>query len=607
MAKNEIKVAVVVDPSGASKGVKSVQGEFDKLGVSAMGAGSKLTGGLGKGIGGITSGLGGMTVPLLAAGGAITAFALGGAAKFGALGESVEKFEAVAGVPAEVASRWVAVADDFGVSAEELSGAVGKLGKGLGANAGMLDAYGVSVATAKDGSVDLAQTTFNVIDAYNKTVDPAKKAALGAAAFGKSYQELIPLIDEGSSSIKQSFDDVSNAQLFDDKKVAQAKQYRLAMDDLHDTVSDLQMEMGQRLIPVIIGVADGLAKIAGPVSTGIEKTFNALVYGIQGIATVLTVGIWGDFTEKSRQAGATVGTTSALVDDATAAVLLHNRALRDSTSPEAYKQNQAQMADANAKFTKSIQAQEAAFHDLTSALSSSTDLALASQQADLDAADAIDAYSASLKVNKDKVKDNDLTSRELQQTFIDTQQSINDTAATYGDYVVNQAKGSGQILTAADEARIRNQAQIDKLGELQQSVAPGSPLWNAIQQYIDHLKSIPTTIDTSIGVKGTAVTGGTGGTSKHFAAGGRPRVGEPLLIGKNVAETVPEWFVPDAAGTIIPSNGRGSASGGGTTIINHNYSFTQHLASGVDPAAVGRANVESIKAYERVSGAGWRS
>lgn len=272
--------------TGASRGVSGAIGDI----VAKTGLGQKAMSTFGVSAGQMGTAV---TGAALAGGVAVAKFALDGAAHFGALGESVEKFSKVAGVSAETASRFIAVADDYGVSADTISTAVGKLGKTLGANVDALAKYGVAVAKGKDGNTDLAATTFNVIDAYNKTQDPAKKAALATAAFGKGYQDLIPLIDEGSQKIKASFDDVSKAQLFDDSKVKAAKDYRLAMDDLHDTLTDLQMTIGTQLVPVIIEVGNAAKGTIGPLNdlsaalpigtvNGLTKAFLGLLDPIKG-------------------------------------------------------------------------------------------------------------------------------------------------------------------------------------------------------------------------------------------------------------------------------------------------------------------------------------
>jgi hypothetical protein len=230
-----------------------------KLGISTAAMGAALTG------------------VAVAGAGAIAKFALDGAKKFGELGESVQKFAFVAGTTNDVASRFVAVADDYGVGADTIATAVGKLGKGLGANVTELDKFGVAVAKTKTGQVDLAATTFNVIDALNATNDAAKRDALGTAAFGKGWQELIPLIEQGSTKIKASFSDVSKAQLFDDNEIKKAQDYRLAMDDIHDSVRDLSMSIGQDLVPVIKDAAGAMDLLSGKG----HGVFDALTFGLR--------------------------------------------------------------------------------------------------------------------------------------------------------------------------------------------------------------------------------------------------------------------------------------------------------------------------------------
>jgi hypothetical protein len=251
----------------AGKGISASIGDI----VAKTGLGQKAMGTFGLSAGQmgtlVTGGAG-------VAGVAIAKFAIDSASKFADLGQKVEKFGEVAGTTNDTASRFVAVADDYGVSADSLSTAVGKLGKGLGANAGELDKYGVAIAHAKDGSIDLAQTTFNVIDAYNATTDPAKKAALASTAFGKSYQDLIPLIDVGSAKIKQSFDSVDKAQVFGDKKVAEAKAYGVALDNLKDQFYDFQLTLGKDVIPVLQDTFGQISKLTG--------AFNNLIDALPG-------------------------------------------------------------------------------------------------------------------------------------------------------------------------------------------------------------------------------------------------------------------------------------------------------------------------------------
>jgi hypothetical protein len=81
------------------------------------------------------------------------------------------------------------------------------------------------------------------------------------------------------------------------------------------------------------------------------------------------------------------------------------------------------------------------------------------------------------------------------------------------------------------------------------------------------------------------------------------RSGGPHLVG----ELGPEIFWPDSAGTIVTAEKTKqmlSSSGGGNSAI---YNINVNVAATADKASIGQTIVESIAAYERRSGRGWRA
>lgn len=216
-------------------------------------------------------------------GAALAAFAIKGAEHFGQLGLAVEKFHTVAGISEEDASRFIAVADKYGVGSDQMSRAVGFLGKVLGGNADALKAYGVAVARSAAGNVDLSKTTFNVIDAYNKMEDPAEKAKLATVAFGRSYQGLIPLIDVGSKKIIEDFESVNAAEIFNEKKVEEAKEFRAQMAEMHKSFEALSLNIGRAVIPA-------LEVFGKTTALGVSEMakFDSATNGVAGKALSLT-------------------------------------------------------------------------------------------------------------------------------------------------------------------------------------------------------------------------------------------------------------------------------------------------------------------------------
>ena len=90
--------------------------------------------------------------------------------------------------------------------------------------------------------------------------------------------------------------------------------------------------------------------------------------------------------------------------------------------------------------------------------------------------------------------------------------------------------------------------------------------------------------------------GGGGGPVRMRARGGPVTAGKPFLVG----ELGPELFVPQHAGSIVPSHRTPPNGGGGAT---YNISVQAHG----DPAEAGRQIVRAIQDYERRNGSSWRS
>jgi len=96
-----------------------------------------------------------------------------------------------------------------------------------------------------------------------------------------------------------------------------------------------------------------------------------------------------------------------------------------------------------------------------------------------------------------------------------------------------------------------------------------------------------------------------------FARGGRPRVGRAALVG----EKGPELFIPDTAGTVVPTSVfAGAGAGSGLTIINDmNFNITgmdfgsrqaaQRLIRGINEE-VKRSTVLGIELARRVQDSG---
>jgi hypothetical protein len=255
------KITTIVDfqienAKSSLSGLRTQIGDAEGL-VGKLKAGF---GGLGDTVKTALAGPGGLTL----AGGAIAA--VGGAAfeavsKFSDLGVEIGKFADATGLSTDEASRWIEIAGDIGIDAGTLEGAIGKMNKTAGNTPDKFDAAGISIGRMKDGTVDANKTLLNTIDRLNGIKDPAKKAALGAQIFGKGWQNVAELIGEGSDQIVKDLKNVDDAKVFDDDKVRKARDFRAAMDNLHDSFEQISIIIGSELAPAFSSTIGQLAQI----------------------------------------------------------------------------------------------------------------------------------------------------------------------------------------------------------------------------------------------------------------------------------------------------------------------------------------------------------
>ena len=308
MAKEEIVVKVDGDIKGLEKAVDKAGDTLGKLGDGADKTGGKL-GGLGDRAGNVAKGklgplgeaadvagigLDGVGNGAMVAGAAVAGmatFIAGGVQKLGEMTSEVRKFKDSSGATWEESSRLVAVFDDMGVSAETGAASMARLAKNV--DAGKFEQFGIEVVRAKDGTIDMVATLGAAADAMNATTDPTKRAAMGTALFGKSWADLMPVLQQGSGGIRQAMGDVKDYQIVSEESAAKQREMSLAVDDLQDAVGGLQMALASDLIPE-------LAKMASE-GAAVVNMVNSLTGKIGGLGTFLAamnpVSAWKSLEE----------------------------------------------------------------------------------------------------------------------------------------------------------------------------------------------------------------------------------------------------------------------------------------------------------------------
>jgi hypothetical protein len=242
--------------------------EFKKVGTATHGlnasaaTGTKQLGGLGQAAsaagGALKAGLAG---GVMAAWTAIAAFGVSAITTFNDLAQSVLKFQRVSGATAEESSALIAAFDDMGIEAETGSKAIFALATRLKTSKDDLAGFGIAAAKNSAGNTDMAATLMRVADAYVGTTDAGKRAELLTAAFGKRIgADLIPILEKGSEAIADLYASAeATGQILSQEDIAKAENFRIAMDELEDSVGSLTIAAGQHLVPAITKIVDAFS------------------------------------------------------------------------------------------------------------------------------------------------------------------------------------------------------------------------------------------------------------------------------------------------------------------------------------------------------------
>lgn len=385
----------------------------------------------------------------------MTAFAAGGVTKFTELTDSVRAFHDASGVGWEDSSRLVAVSDDLGIAADAAASSMGRLAKNI--DAGKLEEYGIQVVRAKDGTVDMAATLGNVADAMNRTTDPTKRAAMGTALFGKSWAELMPLLEQGSSGIAVAMAGVSDAQIVTEENADAVREWQMALDDVQDAISDLQMTIGKEMLPRLTTLAKDFSWVSDKVSgltdgmfglSDVMSVFNP-VLGAVDAQTKLMAENAGKAAWSMKNVGDSMGDAAAKGAIAAAAneKLAEAQAAAERKADD-LRQRQEDLTQASKDAAKAIDEQRQKLSDLN-------DLALSINGSDL----ALERANAGLGESMD--------------TLAEKQKAVTDAVNAYGedspeaaaaardyDKALIDSKGSADNLAKAEVERARKQAEI---------------------------------------------------------------------------------------------------------------------------------------------------
>jgi hypothetical protein len=430
----------------------------------------------------------------LAAGASLIAFGVKAVTAFQDTALEAGKFADTTGVGVEAASRWIEVAGDIGVGADTVEKALAFMNKTLGTSPEKFAQYGVAIARAKDGTVDVNGTFLNLVDRLGQIPDRAQRTAAAAALLGRGWSGMSELIGKGADELKRSLDAVSDAKVTTPEELARAKELRETIDKLVDRVQDFALTVGGALAPALSMIGDkiddlsaGLGKIDGAVENvtggglahwageavdamipldnigkGLKRTFDEesgageKAYGVlQELTSV--VPVLGEATERLGEA--IFPTVEAVGDLNIAAQVAANqqRTLREEMArtgdgSAVARVKAKQLAEATVEhYTEAYKAEEAEKAQAI-ALAASQQAAQAARDTQRELAEA---HTRSARAADDQREANEKLSGELsaEAAFLNLAQQLDDVTASAADVAAEIAAG-----TLSAEEGMRRQA-----------------------------------------------------------------------------------------------------------------------------------------------------
>lgn len=521
--------------------------------------------------------------------------------EFARVATQVRNVQRATGETAGGSSRLVAVLDDFGISGDKAAASFARFGKNLASGKTDLTQYGAEVFRNTDGTLNFSKTLESVADAYKSQHDPGIRSQMLLDAFGKSGRDLIPILEGGSRALRQMFADVPDRQILSNSDLSNAREYKLALDNLDDALREIAIVAGSVAAPAITKLANTVAEtvrsiddLGGPLNTvsggllGVGDAAKMAVSSFPGIGPALgavgeAFGLFGGGASDAKSKG----------DEARASLMSMG------FSAEAADRQVEALGLSTGNSAKKAKEHAQALIDETNAIKAARQEADTYINSQLGLSGALLNVESAQRTYATAVQENGAESLEARQAA----QSLAESIVKVG--MAQQAAGKS------------TQEQVSSLGYLAATLAPGSPLRTQIEAYIARLNGVPETKTTLFGAQIDA--GAVNGAGSWLdwiarprtatihtniqtvvgdffrAAGGPVDARSPYIVG----ERGPEMFVPSVSGSIIPNHKMGGSSGrsgGGSVVMN----FT--VAPGADVIGFGKAAREAIAAYERRAG-----
>lgn len=206
-------------------------------------------------------------------------------ADVGALGDEIDKSSQKLGLSTDTYQELAYAMEMSGTSIDNvsrgmmnISNAIADTQNGVEGASEQFDALGVSLTNADGSMKSTEQVLLESIDALASMEDVTQRNALAQDIFGKSYQDLAPLLNTGADGIKALMNEAEEYGIVMSGDVVNASaDFDDAMTKMQGTMQGLKNNMVGQFMPSITTVING---------------FSDLANGSEGASQMIKVGIY---------------------------------------------------------------------------------------------------------------------------------------------------------------------------------------------------------------------------------------------------------------------------------------------------------------------------
>ena len=194
------------------------------------------------------------------------------------------------GISTDTYQKWKYASEIIDVSAETMGSALGKLSKQMGKSPEKFEKLGVSIYDASGKFRDSEDVFYDVIDALGQMDNETEQEIAANEIFGKSFQELEPLIGATSDTLKQLGDDAeARGVIMTPEELDTMQRAKDALDGVRAQLATALAPVIEALSPYIEKIAQWIGeKLADPkVQELLEKVGEAMGQILEGVAGLI--------------------------------------------------------------------------------------------------------------------------------------------------------------------------------------------------------------------------------------------------------------------------------------------------------------------------------